>query len=486
MELTKVKLKTTISEAFRRAKFELLPEEISNDALARWVTDFDQLSKTETYDRNWDRPEGRDETVIELILAPMIRGALTPKMSFYFASLFHIGRGWQVARYASDTAKDALQPQHLERTTDLYLERFQNDLLRLEVPPGERRTLLSRSLSDVLSLTADQHLEAIQKSKKLWQVWKDEVGELRSATEELSGRVEDYKNLARREPWTDYHPSNRAFFRSVYRLIFFSVEQGRLFHLLTQDGVHFKALNDPPQVSVGLAQLMQFALTRGDEGALVEGIRDCLRMYHDVLSHQAAVTKEQRLAPVVQEVEAQLFKLFASGNPFEKYRALQSPPDEELSSLWSRCKLPNGEMFYFARNWLDSLRAEPSFYSDGLPYAASLSDDDIIAYAFSADATIRRNWVNTSLRTFRSDRDAIQKLLEKWIEVLSRGALYPTTKEKGTQRWKVDSFHDLISKVVIHLNLHGYSLVPPSVDRIKVLWEEVARKDRSYWSTIEW
>lgn len=495
MELTKVRLETTVESTLLRAKFELLPEEMARDSQTRWVAEFDQLSRQRSQERGvYDRERLRKEDILDLIVAPIVQNALTPKISFYFASLFHIGRQWKVARYAANTAREALTAENLEKTAELNLQSFVGDFERLDIAPDERRTVLLDSLRELLSYSEEQHIQKIERAKRLWSVWKEEVRELQDILNESSQRFNDFKYYEpergrrwEREREPDYSRRyDRAFIQSLYKLIFFSIEQRQLFHLLHQDGIQFKSITDPPQAPAALAQLLQLALMRGSEGALTEGIRDCFESYRRVLHYQEAVAEQQRLSPVVAQVEARLLKLFEAKNPFQNYQALKSPPDIELRRLWNECKLPNRKMFHYAENWLNSLEAAPNFYYEKLPYKPSFDEDDIISYSRSADSGIKRGWVNTSRETLRTDCEFIQQLFEKWIEAVARGALYPTIKEKGAQEWDVNSFHNLIDKVVNYLNTLGYSLTTPSLDRLKVLWGELAKKDRPYSPSINW
>src|SRR5262245_58640104 len=129
MELTSVHLETTVEDALLRAKFDLLPEEMASDWRVQWVTQFDQLNKSrhehdDKAQRYFGRPsEGRDAGA-DFIITAIFTSALTPKISFYFASLFHIGRQWQVGLYAAETARQALAPQHLTKTAELHLPDF--------------------------------------------------------------------------------------------------------------------------------------------------------------------------------------------------------------------------------------------------------------------------------------------------------------------------------------------------------------------------
>jgi hypothetical protein len=189
--------------------------------------------------------------------------------------------------------------------------------------------------------------------------------------------------------------------------------------------------------------------------------------------------------PVVQQVESKLLKLFKAENHFEKYGVLKSAPDVFLKELWNKCILPNGEMFYYAKNWLDSLEAKPRFWKGGPSLNPPPSEDDIKNYARAADSTIKRDWVSTPIPTGETATGFIQFLFEReWITEMARGAVYSTKGKENLPRWTVNNFRDMVEKVVQFLNVFGYSLEAPHVSRLEKLWSLVSKGD--LYRSTEW
>src|SRR5262249_44264605 len=151
MELTRVRLETTVEDALFRAKFDLLPEEMATDWRGEGVTQIEQFKKKRKNRMDGGkflRPtEGRGGVII----TPIFTNALTPKISFYFASLFHIGRQWQVGQYAAETAQHALVPEYLRKTAELHLPAFatETDAGAEGISMGEQRQFLMDSLREV-------------------------------------------------------------------------------------------------------------------------------------------------------------------------------------------------------------------------------------------------------------------------------------------------------------------------------------------------
>ncbi|HSK73392.1 MAG TPA: hypothetical protein VK892_16970, partial [Pyrinomonadaceae bacterium] len=188
----------------------------------------------------------------------------------------------------------------------------------------------------------------------------------------------------------------------------------------------------------------------------------------------------------VQKVQMDLLQLFENKNPFEKYEVLKSPPDSALIKLWENCKLPNGEMFYYAEQWKNSLEVLGYYLHQTLPFKSIFSEDDVESYTRSADSTIKDGWVSELRKTPLSDTDFIQTLFEDWIKTLAYDALYPTRENKGSQLWDINSFFHLMNKVTKKLNSFGYKLETPSMDRFNNLWKEAAKKDNYNSYYINW
>ena len=474
MEWTEVKLETTVEDALLQSRFELLHDEIAKDPLTKWITDFDKLSRENKRgsDLNEFNDFPPDVHPISYIIAPIIQNALTPKISFYFASLFHIGRQWQVAHLAGENAEQALLDANLEKTVNMNLEAFHNDFDSLDIPVYERPLVFYEAVREILTASQEQHSQKVKKSMQLWDVWKTEVKELKDIVQQTAEKVNEL------DPYSRHSTYYNQGFVSILKLIFFPVEQNRLYHLLLEDNVQFKDINNSVQMQNLLSQLLPLVLLSGNP--------DPMREFEHTIRYYADLLRRQQLAPVVQKVQMDLLQLFENKNPFEKYEVLKSPPDSALIKLWENCKLPNGEMFYYAEQWKNSLEVLGYYLHQTLPFKSIFSEDDVESYTRSADSTIKDGWVSELRKTPLSDTDFIQTLFEDWIKTLAYDALYPTRENKGSQLWDINSFFHLMNKVTKKLNSFGYKLETPSMDRFNNLWKEAAKKDNYNSYYINW
>jgi hypothetical protein len=115
----------------------------------------------------------------------------------------------------------------------------------------------------------------------------------------------------------------------VFRVVFFSIGQHRLVHMLRKDGVRFKDVIEPQSTPVSLVLQLMPLLLMTQEGPF-EPLRECFRYYGEILERQKELAERERLIPLRQEIEARLLKIFPT-DPFQKYQVLKSPPDAELT-----------------------------------------------------------------------------------------------------------------------------------------------------------
>lgn len=522
--IEQINLKKNVDYALNQSVQELLPEKIRKNYLARWIIDLPGLgesSKDSCYqqldintivkivsdfsrrdkkqvDYYKDFPEksiSNRENLLEDILNTVIQNSLIPNISFYFSSLFHLGRQWQVSVQALETAEKALEKDNLAKTVEHNSLLLQDELIKLEIPKEEHESYLSDALREILNTAYEQHSKSLSQSQKWWSIWKEEVSDFKEIVitidEEIGLNLKNarffkdkryrYGKRPRRYDWTDI-------FSNLVDLTTFSFREKSLYQEFLEAGITFKGINISEQneetlILNNLAYLSLFSMMTNEKEY---SRRDIFWEFERIISELQDLQHKKRYEPIDREVEKQLLKDFQKDNPFEQYGVLKSPPDRYLRDLWNKCKLPSGETFYYAQNWLKSLESSLSFWNKELPFALKLTDEHIESYARSVDSTIKRKWVSSYENMIgKTDTDLIQKLCEQeCIVELVKGAVYPLKEKKGEQKWNVDNFRDMIERVVQFLNERGYNLETPSKARLERLWNLAI--ERNIYGRTEW
>lgn len=479
MNLIETRISTSVRDALQRSGRELLPEEILGDNLVSWVLNFGRLDNGDEYRRQRDYYEG---DLLAPIISEIVQSALSPQISFYYASLFHLGRQWQVSDQALQVAEQALAERNFERSINENIQIFLKELQDLEIHDGEYRSIMSTVIKNILQRGHEYHLINIQDARTMWQIWRREVRELREITERCSVEYNKQQSYLRRRR-DDYRRFDRENERenfssiitpSLLRLIAYQFSSRELYNQLHTRGVKVKNTSEdaPSQKVSVVANLVPLFLL--SQPGIFE-VRRFLEEYARLLKEETTLIEKRRFDPIVRQIEEQLLREFSDHNPFDQYRTLKKPPDLKLKAIWDKCQLPHNEIFFFAKQWRDSLDPEPSYSSwsseKELPYKSALEKNDVISFARSADSTIKRKWTSTSRRTGETKAELIQRLFEQeWVAKIVQGAVYPTKEKKGQQKWSDESFHSLVTSVVDYLNGLGYSLTTPTLDRIRRLW----------------
>jgi len=182
MKLIETKLERRVDEAFTLAALELLPEEVKDHDLTRWLlmtlqsTRKSQLPEpfpTMSFEVNWNA-----------VVAKVSRNVFYFNTHFYLSALFSLGRLWRVSELAAEAAEKALESRNLTRTVLTNINSYTQVLEEMKIAPDDQHALLSDSIREVISFSRSQHLARILISKRLWLEWQDEVQELRGLASE--------------------------------------------------------------------------------------------------------------------------------------------------------------------------------------------------------------------------------------------------------------------------------------------------------------
>ncbi len=196
MKLVETKLETRVNEAFVRVAMDLLPDKLREDDLTGWLLN--------TFESTKDAPQRFPALGFEVnwnaVIATATQNSLYFNTHFYLTSLLRIGRLWRVSELAAEAAQKALEPHNLRQTVLANLESYIQVLREMNVAPDHQHTFLSDSIREIISAAHRQHLVRIEKAKRLWRGWKNEVGEFRSlanrCSAEFLSKVDEGKSLA--------------------------------------------------------------------------------------------------------------------------------------------------------------------------------------------------------------------------------------------------------------------------------------------------
>ena len=476
MKLKQLEIENKVDYALRNIRYELLPEEIRRDNLTNWILSFDTLEKTRN---KRDFFEYDQDDFLASFISQITHNSLTPNISFYFSSLFHIGRQWQVSEQVVNSIESSMEYKNLNETLKLNKNSFNEIFQELGIKSQDYNRLLSDSFSNILSFAKQQHLKSIKLSQNWWSMWKTEVRSIKDMIGRCSSEYNEYRYKDR---------YRMAIPRSLLVLTTYSFQTHKLYNSLAKEGIRFKNINIQTHIQspfIDPTFLTMFFMLSIPQKDFEFEYRHFIHDFEHLLRSQEELLETQRLTPIIQQAELHLLKLFEKGNPFEKYDMLISIPDKYLRELWNKCKLPQKKTFYYAENWINSLESKPDFWCRELPFKSELNKSDIENYARSADSTIKRKFVSESTKVGYNDIEFIQVLFEnEWVVEMVKGAVYPTKKKKGSQKWSVNNFYNMLEKVILFLNEEvGYNIEIASKNRLQKLWDLVI-KGKTY--DIKW
>jgi hypothetical protein len=474
MEFTRQELETNVAAALARANRELLPQEIRESELADWI-----LGRGEPAVREAETP-GERGGVFDYTLELILDNLLTPSFTFYYATLFYIGRQWRVSELAAENARAALEPENFEQTIALNLEAHRERLGELNVGPGGHEPLLRDTFEFILKTASQRQAGKHEQARKLWNVWQDEVWDLKNSVIDF---VEGYERAGKEGADKEALP------RGLLPIGAFSFHAKELYALLVSEGIVFKNI-EPPFVYQNLLTTAALIPLLQERGRGTESAVNLMQTFQRNLELQLKAIEAYKLAPAVIKVQEKLFREFGDENPFDRYDIFKSPPDSRLRELWNKCTLPDGSPFYYANQWYGKLNPTATDYIYGaLPFIPELFEEDIVNYAADADATIKINWATGRKLLAEpdpselTDEELAQYYFEQsWVVPVMSSATYPTLRKVGEQEWDFESFHKMVESVVNYLNGHGYKLISPNRERLEDLWNLALTNYVGYWT----
>jgi hypothetical protein len=460
----------SVANSLARIKQDLLPEEIARDDLAQWVMSFDTL-------QNEANQRGLLEDQIELdnrydwesqLYSYLVTSILQVQMPFYFASLFHIGRQWQVALFSLESITDVEQEENLFASAQ--------NLIALNERSRRNADLTIESSVELIRRMCQQgrrhQTRQLNLAREWWQDWRSEVKFYRGALDEFR---EYFYSIGRYE--NRRHRSNEMA-RPLMRLYTYSMRGSTLRREMQRQGVQFKPeiAMQPPSNQQILWIPFAMALVSRDEGRFFA---------HEMFADFIRALRRQELAPKVEIALERLKWKYGEADPFMNFSVGKSAPTPELLELIREHVLPDGSDSPWLDAWKRTLDNEPNRY-EKLPKLPGQFGRVLALSVRSADSTIKRN-LTQQLNPAESWEDFLQRIFEKkWIQAVGIMAGRTNQDAKPPQpTWDLQAFRAFIAGVVARLNKLGYSLTVPNSTRLSLLLER-ASKSKSPYEDMTW
>jgi hypothetical protein len=155
----------SVESALARAKLVMLPAEMREHRLVQWILAFDRPEDSK--DRNGDRELSNPA---QLLLREIGSTFVQPAITFYHSVLMNLGPQWELAEEGQDNVAAILRPENLARSVREFAA-FDR----------EHRTLAEASITSFTSGLKEAWGYRIERVQQAWQIWQDEVGQLKAA-----------------------------------------------------------------------------------------------------------------------------------------------------------------------------------------------------------------------------------------------------------------------------------------------------------------
>ena len=464
----------TVERQLHETAIDLLPSDMVENPLVRWVTEYDSLIKKsdsrdniDFLERSWYEDRG-----LAFIFNELANSALQTKLPFYFGTLFHIGRMRKVYQATLETISNMTKRE--SESFVLCASSLAEHLM------GENTYSQSVQILNKLSDASSQyHSHQLGKAEQWWKAWQKEVEVLRnsvdSVNQEWGGNFFDKDRHSNRTP------------QAFLRLWKTATSPSELQMTMLAEGVRFKST--PPTTSIqgdifgGQNWIMPllFMSSSGDYEHFFHETRYILRESLEHERDKLRAEREQRIEPQVQIALSCLKSKYGDKNPFDEFKIGKRAATLTLRELVKENKLPNDRPSPWLHTWKQIFEDLP--WSSEKFQKPKDSDGEWLQIALrQADSAIKKNITNLFCSN-ETWNQFIQRLFEhEWVEKIGAKAGEMNKKEKKstTLIWSLDVFVDFIQKVIDKLNEIGYSLEVPAKSRLKTLLDKASRGDSFY------
>ncbi|SEP06087.1 hypothetical protein [Mucilaginibacter sp. OK283] len=451
-QLTPVLIEGNVGETLDLSALSMLPEALRNDQLVRWLVNFTRENTDNFGRRDNERPE-------DFFVKDLLKDLVAENVKFYYAVLFHIGRRLKVAALADETIMSALETGQLRDTV------ANNPMLS-----GYNPQVAAGVLREMLLDAKKEHARVADQNYGLWLIWREEVADFESAVFETSRRYNEQEyDRYDRDP---RYGRVLQVFALPGMLLKASFRNKQLNQRMSELG--FNVQVSEPSTDLMPMALLQLAAMPDKERY---GMMDLLREYNISKGLDVESLRRQREQQLSASMEHLLVREFGDKDPFEAYTALGKTADEHLAALYAKCELPGGNRFFYAERWLKGLVKDFYYYYENQSpkYKPAFDQVDFVAFARSADSSIKRSWVQTYLQPSISTKATLQTIFElNWIEPMVIAIQYQNQQQLSG--WNLASVTQVIEMTVKLLNELGYGLYTPAEERLAALWKAAEKE----------
>lgn len=439
--------RATVRQQLHLAAMDTLPEELAGDRYVHWITQFDGLTKDvgDTRAREDDSP-----------ISDLTELFLKEKVSFYFASIFHIGRMLHVSSMV-------LQNIHTTREDDNFHESAVSLSAVLEGPDKGRRA--EATLRAVLAASEKHHTDQFERGHSWWALWRKEVG-----------RLHDMLQLP------GHRNAHRDRNQARVRIAMAASAPSSLKRQMLVEGVQFKTEFQSygelssESLNSSLIPLLLICLTELDE-TRGESLHEARHMFYEWGHEQRA----RRAEPAAKIALEQLQKKYGDKNPFDEFRPAGRPASPRLRTLLRENKLPGDMESPWRLSWERTLEGMPR----GDLQAPAMVDPKATITVQQADSAIKRG-IGSDIRTGENWSIFLQRLFEnEWVRFVGVRAGSANKSAVNSNVWSVEQFSDFVLSVVSSLNAMGYALCCPPDERLATLLGKASRGESVY-SDKDW
>jgi hypothetical protein len=467
-EVRRIRLpqQSTLQQVLNSSVQDLLPAELAENVLVRWVVEFSNPFEDTQTDKQGVRNNREDDFWRAEMIGRMAANLVQPRVQFFFASLFHIGRMMVTSTESIDRMR------RLETEENLTSSARQIQRIWRSVSDARRSRSLEfvrSSLMDSCKIGIRYQSEQGELATKWWSSWQDEVKPFRAAV--ITFQEECRQNQSPRRL--------RASTSSALMRVWASSSVSTLQEEMKRDGVKFKSAefqSATPESYPGSA-IMTMAML-----SMVDDEDGHMRWHHwEHIMREWIHADRNRVDHQRSEIALQILnEKYRNTSPFDRWEVGKSHATVELRLAVLEHTLPNRMDSPWLHSWKQTL-TKLSSYEAALPFPEG--DDSTFRdwCVLTSDSAIKGNITDSDYTQMPWDR-FIQRVFEMhWVLDLVKMSIYANAQASVSSRtWDAASVSDVVSITIRALNSIGYSLQDVAVERIDSLMKRLASGESIY------
>lgn len=460
---------TTVGAALHESVFDFLPDDMAEDSLVRWVIDFDSLTKADN-DYNYFIDNRREDDWFSFIngVSEFFRPVFESKISFYFASIFHIGR----MRKSSELVDSNL----------IYIKN--NDCIDFWAAKASgysKKTISTQNVKDKIHNLAEKskkyYSENYSKSVRWFEVWRREVNAIFLSYKHFKSFIRSDIYKCRIYELPSNYRINLS--QKIFDFLRQINEKSVLKFEMKQDGIFF---NDSPSefwphqyennnavfIMILVSMLKSDLSSDWMRYSLAEFFKEYILFEKQKTQTNELIATIEKIQPLIKSLETE----YREKNPFHKFLVAKGAATYELREIIAQ----NFFLGKIKSPWLEQWELcleHVNFSRKNQLSKAALEIGGVVSSFRQADSVIKSNITN-EFYPGESWQEFVQRIFSnKWLKKIILLAIKTNKTSTVTENnWTTDDLLDFVSKVVAMLNEHGYSIYSPSSSDIQSLMEE--------------